>query len=117
MTLFASCRYEEPVRSMVLDMDYAKTVIFEFNDCYYTSPPHSMCDSLDAGLNERIYHFYYSTNSRVSGTISWFLDNLCSESEPPTLDEPSKYIDSTQRWAWGNESMSWTDVAEHKWAR
>ena len=106
-TLFAPCRYEEPVRSIALDMDCAKTAIFEFNDCYYTSPPHPTYDSLDAGLNERIYHFYYSTNSRVPGRISWCLDNLCSESKPPMLDEPSKYIDSTQRWAWkqGNESI------------
>ena len=28
MTIFAECRYEEPIRSIVLDMDFAKVAIF-----------------------------------------------------------------------------------------
>ena len=76
-----------------------------------------MYDSLADHLNERNYYFYFAKTSRVSGKVSWCLDNLCSASDPPTLDEPSTHFESSKRLAWkhGNENVKWSDVVKHDW--
>ena len=47
MTLFLTCRYEEPIRSVALNTDWAKVAVFEQDGLYYRSVAHVTYDSLD----------------------------------------------------------------------
>ena len=39
MTLHSPCRYEEPIRSIALNMDFAKVSLYEFDGRYYSAVP------------------------------------------------------------------------------
>ena len=55
MMLHLLCRYEEPIRSIALNMDFAKVSLCEFDGRYYSAVPRATYDSLN--LSEKIIRF------------------------------------------------------------
>ena len=63
MMLHSPCQYEKPIRSIALNMDFAKVSLCEFDSCYYSAVPRATYDSLN--LSEKNYLFHMFTKDWV----------------------------------------------------
>ena len=119
MAIFAECRYEEPIRSIALDMDFPKVAIFERIGFYYDSVAYPTYDSSNERLPERNYNFNsFSSSSLVSAKVNWCLNStICS-------DTPS-YVDSSKSarkcsdgvdWNCKKQNVTWRDVSMQEWS-
>ena len=79
MTIEPVCRYEEPIRNVILDADYPKISIFEYDDV--------VCDSVVYPTFEIDHHDVQFTNfpvsSRVSPKVNWSINAISCEGTLP----------------------------------
>ena len=106
----AVCKYKEPIRSVALDVDWAKLSLFSNGGKYYWRPliPSRSPDGMG-------YEYHFSKDSQVPGMVNWCLNNTCVMSIPQLND--INHVESLMlsKWKWGNENVMWTDVMEKEW--
>ena len=118
MTIFSSCPFEEPIRSIALDMDFPKVGIFEKDGCYYDSIAYAMYSSLDDRLQERNYNFNFPKSSSVSAKVLWCLNNTTCLDTPVYMDAVMSVQKSLNRVDWDckNQDVTWRDISTQEWS-
>ena len=106
----AVCKYEEPIQSVALDVDWAKLSLFSNDGKYYWRPP--IPSRSPDGMG---YEYHFSKDSQVPGMVNWCLNNTCIMTIPKLSG--INHVESLMlsKWKWGNENVMWTDVMEEEW--
>ena len=106
----AVCKYEEPIRSVALDMDWAKLSLFSNDGKYYWRPP--IPSRSPGGMG---YEYHFSIDSQVLGMVNWCLNNTCIMTIPKL--SAIHHVESLMlsKWKRGNENVMWMDVMKEEW--
>ena len=106
------CKYEEPLWSIVLDMDRPKVCSFERDGLFYSMPP-SPLSKQDIGSIPMIM---WTNDSLFRGRTKWCLDNVCID-EIPKLEDYDVATTTLlrQELKGGNESVTWSAIMTWEW--
>ena len=111
------CKFEEPIRQIVLRMDHPKVFILEQNGFYYDSVPFPVFDSIDKYLCERNYLFNsFSTDSLVTSKTTWCIKATSCSKFPSYVDSdiPAHKCSDRIHWNCREQGVMWNDVVSQE---
>ena len=110
------CKYEEPLQSIALDIDWPKVCLFERNDgSFYSTPPSQIGKHIIGSSS--LTTMSWSNDTLVRRRMKWCLDNVCIDEVPKLEDDAGTTTTTLLRQAWkdGNEDVMWSDVMTREW--